>query len=183
MMTYFCINSNIVRTASFHIRNIGKMRKYLNSHATEQIVHSVVVSRLDMGNSLWIGLPRTQIERLQRIQNSAARVITLSKKSSHITPILQELHWLPVSCRIVYKLLLFVFKSLKDSAPAFIDDLLEPYNPPRKLHSDNYLSPLIDSKSNRSWGDRSFSHAAPRLWNQLPSSVKSLVSLIQFKKT
>ena len=80
-----------------------------------------------MGTSFLIGLPRTQIERLQGIQNSAARVITLSKKSSHITPILQELHWLPVSCRIVYKLLLFVFKSLNDSAPAYIDDLLKPY--------------------------------------------------------
>ena len=73
--------SNIVRTASFHIRNIGKIWKYLNSHATEQIVHSVVVSQLDMGNSLLIGLPRTQIERLQRIITC-----TLSKKTSHITP-------------------------------------------------------------------------------------------------
>ena len=87
----------------------------MNSHATEQIVHSVVVSGLiDMGNSLLIGLPRTQIERLQRIQNSNARVIT---------PILQELR--PVSCRIVYNLLLFVFKSLNDSAPTYIDDLLK----------------------------------------------------------
>ena len=100
-----------------------------------------------MGNSLLIGLPRTQIKR-----SSAARVIiTVSKKSSHITPILQELHWLPVSCRIVYKLLLFVFKSLNDSAPAYIDDLLKPYNPPRKLRSDN-LNLLIEPKSNRSWG-------------------------------
>ena len=81
----------------------------------------------------------------------------------------------------MYKLLRFVFKSLNDSAPAYIDDLLKPYNPPRKLRSDN-LNPLIEPKSNRSWGDRSFIyHAAPRLWNKLPY-VKSSVSFIQFKK-
>ena len=112
--------SNIVRSStSFHIRNIGKIRKYLNSHAAEQIIHSVVTSRLDMGNSLLFGLPQTQISRLQRIQNSAARVITLSRKSTHITPILRELHWLPVNYRIVYKLMLFVFKSMNGIAPAY----------------------------------------------------------------
>ena len=61
---------------------------------------------------------------------------------------------------------------------AYIDDLPKPYNPPRKLRSDNLN--LIEPKSDRSWGDWSFSHAAPRLWNQLPSHVKSSVSFIQF---
>ncbi|PIK50955.1 hypothetical protein BSL78_12172 [Apostichopus japonicus] len=59
--------SNIVRSASFHIRNIGRIRKYLNPRATEQIVHSFVTSRLDMGNSLLFGLPQVQIIRLKRI--------------------------------------------------------------------------------------------------------------------
>ena len=173
--------SSIARSTTFHIRNIGKVRKYLTQKATEQIVHSVVVSRLDMCNSLLYGLPNTQIERLQRIQNYAARVITLNKKSCHITPILKELHWLPVSSRVKYKLLLFVYKSLTNNAPAYIDDLLKPYNPPRKLRSYN-SSLLIEPISNHSWGDRSFSHAAPRLWNKLPALVKSSVSLTQFKK-
>ena len=173
--------SNIVRTASFHVRNIGKIRKYLTPDATEQIVHSVVTSRIDMGNSLLYGLPDTQIDRLQRIQNSAARVITLSKKFSHITPVLKELHWLPVRCRIVYKLMLFVYKALNDSAPSYITDLLETYNPPRQLRSSN-VHRLNEPRSKRSWGDRAFSRAAPRLWNKLPSHVKSCSSLTQFKK-
>ena len=118
---------------------------------------------------------------LQRIQNSVARVITLTKKSSHITPILKELHWLPVSSRIQYKLLLFVYKSLTNSAPAYIDDLLVPYEPPRKLRSYN-ANLLIEPIANHSWGDRSFSRAAPRLWNKLPAQVKSSVSLTQFKR-
>ena len=69
------------------------LRKYLDPHATEPIVHSFVTSRLDMGNSLLFGLPQDQINRLKRIQNAAARLVTLTKKRSHKTPILRELHW------------------------------------------------------------------------------------------
>jgi hypothetical protein len=157
------------------------IRKYLNSHAAEQIIHSVVTSRLDMGNSLLFGLPQTQISRLQRVQNSAARVITLTRKFTHITPILRELHWLPVNYRIIYKLMLFVFKSLNGVAPAYIDDLLQIYNPPRTLRSSNKMK-LVEPKSHHSWGDRSFSCAAPRIWNKLPLHIKSSNTLMQFKK-
>ena len=96
--------SNIVRVSSFHIRNISRIRKYmyLNQSAAEQIIHAFVTSRLDNGNALFYGLPQNQISRLQHIQNTAARVVTLSRKSCHITPILKELHWLPVSQRIVF---------------------------------------------------------------------------------
>ena len=97
--------SNIVRVSSFHIRNISRIRKYLNQSAAEQIIHTFVTSRLDNGNALFYGLPQNQISRLQHIQNTAARVVTLSRKSCHITPTLKELHWLPVSQRIVFKLI------------------------------------------------------------------------------
>ena len=131
--------SNVVRSASFHIRNIGRIRKYLDPHATEQIVHSFVTSRLDMGNSLLFGLPQDQINRLKRIQNAAARLVTLTKKRSHITPILRELHWLPVDSRIKYKLLLIVFKALNDLAPDYISCLIKPYIPSRPLRSSTKL--------------------------------------------
>ena len=74
----------------FTLRNIGRIRKYLNPCTTVQIVHSFVTYRLDMGNSLLFGLPQDQIARLQRIQNAAARLLTLTRKSSHITPVLKE---------------------------------------------------------------------------------------------
>ncbi len=171
--------SSIVRSSSFHIRNIGKIRKYLTPHATEQIVHSFITSRLDMGNALLFGLPQDQIARLQRVQNSAARLVTLTKKSSHITPILYGLHWLPVGYRIVYKLMLIVFKSLNDLAPAY-SSLLTPYTPHRTLRSSN-MSLLCEPRSKHTWGDWAFSIAAPRLWNTLPLQVKLCSSLSQFK--
>ena len=131
--------SQVTRTAAFHLRNIGKIMKYLDSTATVQIIHSFVTSRLDMGNSLLYGLPQKQIHRLQLIQNSAARLVTLSKKSCHITPILKDLHWLPVSYRIIYKILLIVYKSLIGCAPNYISDLLKSYIPTRALRSSDKL--------------------------------------------
>ena len=73
-----------------------------------------------------LDLPQDQITYLQHIQNAAARLVTLTRKSSHITPVLKELHWLPVGYRIVYKLLLIVFKSLNNLAPEYITCLLKP---------------------------------------------------------
>ena len=119
--------SNIVRVSSFHIRNISRIRKYLNQSAAEQIIHAFVTSRLDNGNALFYGLPQNQISRLQHIQNTAARVVTLSRKSCHMTPILKELHWLPVSQRIVFKLMLIVHKSVNNIAPIYISELLKVY--------------------------------------------------------
>ena len=114
----------------------------------------------------------TQIDRLHRIQTNAARVITLTKKSCHITPILKELHWLLVSrstCIICikYKFQLLVYKLLTNNAPAYIDDpthIVRPEFVWHKLWSCN-SSFLNEPTSNHSWGDRSFSHASPRLWN------------------
>ena len=100
----------------------------------------------------------------KHIQNTAARVVTLSRKSCHITPILKELHWLPVSQRIVFKLMLIVHKSVNNIAPIYISELLKVYTPSRNLRSSN-MSLLKEPTSKRTWGDRSFSVAAPRLWN------------------
>ena len=173
--------SNIVRSSTFHIRNIGKIRKYLNRNATEQLIHAFITSRLDNGNSLLFGLPANQLSRLQRIQNTAARILTLSQRSCHITPILKELHWLPVEYRIVFKVLLIVFKSMNNVAPLYISELLEKYVPCRTLRSENKLL-LQERISNSSWGDRSFAIAAPKLWNELSMELKSAQSVDSFKK-
>ena len=116
------------------------------------------------------------ISRLQHIQNTAARVVTLSRKSCHITPMLKELHWLPVSQRIVFKLMLIVHKSVNNIAPIYISELLKVYTPSRNLRSSN-MSLLKEPTAKRTWGDRSFSVAAPRLWNHLPTKLKSCHSI------
>ena len=87
---------------------------------------------------------------------------------------------MPVGYRIVYKLLLIVFKSLNDLAPEYITCLLKPYNPPRMLRSKN-MSLLCQPRSKHSWGDRAFSIAAPRLWNALPADIRNSPTLAHFK--
>ena len=82
----------ISKLCFYHIRNIGKVRQYIKNDACKILVQALVTSRLDNGNALLQGLPQVLIERLQRIQNCATRLITRSRKSEHITPVLRELH-------------------------------------------------------------------------------------------
>ena len=104
--------SEICKSYSFHLRNIGLIRKYLTNDATEQLVHAFVTSRLDMGNSLLHGLPDLQINRLSRLQNIATRIITRTKPTEHITPVLRDLHWLPIKDKLSSKYLsIYVNKS------------------------------------------------------------------------
>ena len=173
--------SSTLKAVYCQIRNIGKIRKYLTKDAAQLIIHSLVTSRLDMCNSLIYGIPHHQLHRLQLAQNTAARIITLTKKCSHITPVLIDLHWLPVKQRIEFKLLIFVFKSLHGSAPSYLSELLHVYIPGRTgLRSAN-LHLLQEPRSNNSFGDRSFAICAPKLWNHLLTHIKICSTLSTFK--
>jgi hypothetical protein len=103
--------NSICKGAYHQIRNIGMIRKYLDLDATKTLVHAYVTSRLDYCNSLLYGISKELIDKLQRVQNTAARLITRTKKFDHITPILKELHWLPIEERIKYKVLLLAHKA------------------------------------------------------------------------
>ena len=173
--------SNVIRSSAFQLRNISRIRKYLSRDATEQIIHSFITSRLDNNNALLYGLPVNELYCLQKIQNTAARILTFSRKSYHITPILKELHWLPVNQRIVFKLLMIVYKCINNIAPSSLSELLSQYSPTPTLRSGNKQL-LQETKSNRSWGDRSFAIAAPRLWNELPFNIRTAKSITVFKK-
>ena len=98
---------NVCKSASWGIYKIGEIRRLLDKASTERLVHAFVSSRLDYCNSLLAGLPISHISPLQRIQNSAARLITLSRKYDHISPVLRSLHWLPVHSRITFKISYF----------------------------------------------------------------------------
>ena len=104
--------TTICKTCFLHLRNIAKIRYSLSQKDTEILVHAFISSKLDSCNSLLYGLPQTLIDRLQAVQNCAAHLVTRSRKHDHITPILKQLHWLPVYSRIKYKILLLTFKAL-----------------------------------------------------------------------
>ena len=91
--------NNVSRTAYYHLYNIGRIRCYLSQSAAEQLVHAFITSKLDYCNALLCGLPSLLTQKLQSIQNAAARIITRTSRSAHITPVLFSLHWLPVCQR------------------------------------------------------------------------------------
>ena len=169
------------KSAFYHLRNIARIRKFISPKTTETLVHAFVNSKLDYSNSLAYGLPKYLLQKLQYVQNAAARLITGIRKHDHITPILMDLHWLPVNERIQFKILLLTFKSLNGLAPVYIDEKIQRYVPNRKLRSSSAFLLKQNKWNLKSYGFRTFTVAAPFLWNSLPLEVKSSPSLNIFK--
>ena len=97
--------NSVCRSCYLHLRQIGRIQKYLTIDASKQLVTSLVISRLDYCNALLYGVSQTLVNKLQIVQNTAARIITRTLRYDHITPVLKELHWLPVQYRIQFKIL------------------------------------------------------------------------------
>ena len=173
--------SNVCRSINFNLYSIGKIRKYLDRPTVEKLVNATILSRLDYWNSLMFGIPKELISQLQKHQNHAAHVITKWRKYDHITPVLVDLHWLPVKQRIDFKILLLTYKALNGLAPAYMCELLIPYSQKRTLRStENHL--LTPPRCQLEYfGKRSFAAAAPALWNNLPLNIKQAPSVDIFK--
>ena len=116
--------NQVCKTAFYHIHNIRRISKYLSQESLKTLVHAFVTSRLDYCNSLLYGLPKYHISKLQRVQNAAARLVTNTKKYDHITPVLFNLHWLPVFYGIGFKILMLTFKAIYSMSPSYISNLV-----------------------------------------------------------
>ena len=138
-----------------------------------------VLSRLNYCHSPLSGCPKYILSKLQKVQNSAARLIFRTTISAHVTHILHSLHWLPIGQRIEYKLSL-----LSHQAPIYLLELLHLYTPSRKLRSSTDTRVFrISSFRTESSGQRSFSYQAPVIWNQLPVSARYSTSVNSFKSS
>ena len=127
---------NICKTAFYHLRNIAKIRKFLTHRQCEILIHAFISSKLDYCNVVLSGLQQSQINRLQHVQNSAARLLTATSRYDHVTPVLRCLHWLPVSARIDFKILLLVFKVLnaQTSKPLYVLGIVSNHSATRNIH-------------------------------------------------
>ena len=174
--------SYICKSAYFYIRNIYRMRKYMDKATTDALVRALITSRVDYCNSLLGNVPKYVLHRLQTIQNVSARLICRIPRGHHITPTLKELHWLPIEQRIKYKQLVLTYKIIHGKAPRYLADVLHQYAPSRSLRSaQKHLLPVPKTRL-KTFGDRAFSVQAPRLWNLLPNDLKLLPSLELFKQ-
>jgi len=174
--------SKICQTSYRHIRQIRKVRHFLDTNSAILLSNSLVSSRLDYCNSLYFGLPDCLLDRLQHVQNSLARVVIPTvNRFDHITPTLKRLHWLPVQKRIQFKIATLTFKILHNNQPSYLRDLINLHIPSRALRSGSKQLldlPFIKSANGR----RSFSFASPTVWNSLLESIKSSKSLLSFRK-
>ena len=172
----------ITKSCYYHLRNIGAIRACLTEDACKTLINALVTSRLDYGNALLYGINNSLSRKLQKIQNSAARLVTRTKKQDHISPVLKDLHWLPVEYRPKFKILLYTFKALHHIAPTYIQELVAVYQPRRSLRSENSLTLTVPKVRTATYGERCFNKSAAVLWNNLPMFVKKSETVSVFKQ-
>ena len=131
-------------------------------------------------NSLYNGISQANLNKIQRIQNTLARVVTNTSKFEHITPILKKLHWLPIKQHIDYKLCLLTYKTLQIQQPTYLYNSLS--FPSHSLSTRSSDSSVLSIPYVRtSLGKRAFSVIAPRLWNSLPPDTRNSLSVSTFR--
>ena len=136
----------------------------------------------DYCNCLLMGTPKSVIQPLQKIQNFAARLVHLASRHHHSTPLLEKLHWLPISERIKYKVACMCFSALNGSGPAYLSELLHIYTPSRTLRSSSDTCMLeIQQYKRKTQGFRTFSCFGPHIWNSLPQDLRHCSTLSSFK--
>ena len=171
----------VTKTAFFHLRNIARIRAYLSLEDAKTLIHAFIFSRLDYCNALFSGLPKKTTDRLQLVQNAAARMLTKTRMREHITPVLASLHWLPVVYRIDFKILLLVYKALNGLAPPYLVDCLSRYVPNRSLRSASADLLTVPKMTYRKYGEAAFCFYGPTAWNKLPVHLRQAASVDIFK--
>ena len=175
--------SSVVKTCFHQLCKFRHIRSFIPKSAAIIFANAFIHSRINYCNSLFYSLPKYSINCLQKIQNSVARIVTRTSRSSHITPVLKSLHWLPVQYRINFKLRCTTHHALSLGEPHYLKTLLI-----HRLNSHSFRSssfnpitlPFFNKKTN---GFRSFAHAAPFLWNHLPNTIRSAPTYLSFRKS
>ena len=151
-----------------------RIRTSKRASCTRTAAPAFISRRLDYCNSLLYGLPDTLLCKLQSVQNATARLITGTRGSDHISPVLRELHRLPIRQRVKIKVACLVRQSLSGQAPLYLADdcYLVSDSTRRSLRSAN-VSTCEVLRTLSSYGDRTFAAAGPRLWNSLPVQLRN----------
>ena len=142
------------------------------------LVHAVISSRIDYCNSMFFNMSRSNLYKLQKVQNAAARLIVRKRKRESISSTLKDLHWLEVESRIMFKILLLVYKCIHGMCSANLSQKLK-----YKKHNcrpEDYLQ-LETRKVSTKYGKRTFEYAGPRLWNALPLNTRTEEDIGKYK--
>ena len=164
--------TSLSKSCFYHIHDLRRIRDTLDFTTACTIGTSLVHSKLDYCNSLYLNLPAYQLDRLQSIQNCLARTICRTSKFSHITPTLQSLHWLKVRERIDYKVISLTYNALQFHQPSYLTELLTVQSNAYNTRSSTTVTLKRPSVVRAAVARRSFFHSAPALWNSLPLTMR-----------
>ena len=165
---------SVCRTGCYHLRNINSSIPL--SRCSEKICARNMKNRLLHFFTSWPANDTT----CERLQNTCARIITRTSRRAHITPVRKELHWLPVHCRIQYKILSNTFRTHHE-APEYFSGLLSVYRPTRSMRSESTFS-LTVPRTRITHVDRTFTNEAATLWNSLPPDIRNPDNCIIFQQ-
>jgi len=114
----------MVSICYYHLRRLFQLRNFVSQDAMKHLVTALVIARIDRCNSVLVNLPASTIAPLQRVQNTAARLVLSLKRRAHITTALKKLHWLPVRQRITFKIATLVHRVQRQDCPPYLCDLV-----------------------------------------------------------
>jgi len=145
---------------------------------------ALVLSRLNYGSTLLAGMSKQLLDRLQSIQNAAARLVFAARRNNHITPLLHSPHWLRVAERIKFRLAVLAYRCLHGSVPEYLTSLLQCVSDAhtrQRLRSASSSDLMVPWTIHSTIGERSFQSAAASMWNALSRSVRSSTSMLEFR--
>ena len=175
--------SSICRSTHFHLRNTFHTI-YVDKNCNNTACPFTITCGLDYCNSLLYGLPHSQLDRLQRIQNIACRVVCWIPKAECVIPYMREQHWVPVKQRILFKVLLLTYRAYNSIALRYLCDLVSPKEPTRwSLRRDDKLKLSKNVIRLKSYGGRCFEFSGAEQWNKLDIRVRKVKSLSSFKRS
>ena len=165
------------------LKRIRNVRDALAKEAAEVLVLGCVISHLDYANSIFIGINKCDLNRLQRVQNISTRIVLGSDAPESNRECLKMLHWLPIDLHVKFKALCLVYKSLHNEGPIYMREILKECIPSRTLRSNSIYKKLeIPLVKKQTLPNRSFSVQGPKWWNILPNFIKQAQSRETFKK-
>ena len=171
----------IVRSSHFHTRALRHVRNAHTEDTAKSVGQALVSSRLDYANSILYGVSRQNLKKLQRSQNTLARVVTRSCRRDSATAMLRHLHWLPIKERIDFKMAALTFKTVSLKSPSYLSSLQTFFQPSRSLRSEN-LRILDKPRTKTAAGARAFCCAARTVWNSLPTDIRLNMSMDSYRK-
>ena len=167
--------NKVVKSCFIVLRKLSSIKHYLTESHLKILVCSFIFSQIDYCNCLYYKLNASSLKKLQHVQNCAARLVAKRQMRTSLDDVFIKYHWLKVRERILYKIILLVYKCLHLQAPESLSNLLH------YAESDRFMR-LRETKVNSKFGVRCFSHAGPKLWNLLPNEIRNQHKIDIFKK-